>query len=245
MIKKYKLLVTALLTTSILLFGCTSGQEIREIYNQSIDTKERHEKKRLRQEIIKLAPDSAYGYFSRAWFLQENNSTDHKKIITLYGKAIDLEPALSTAYYNRGIAYKKLDRNNEAIEDYSEAIRINPEYIDAYINRGVAYSSMENYDKAIENYNQALEMDPSIANAYYNRGIAYMSSDYQKAIHDFDKAIELGDKRFLVYYNRGITYEWMDDYSHAINDYNKAIEINPSYGYTYKHLRNVKALLNE
>lgn len=211
----------------------SSPAEIKQIYEQSVEAGDTPQREELRREIIRQAPNSAYGYFSKAWLLQKNGSDDYEKIIALYNQAIDLEPTLAIAYYNRGIAFKDLGENDKAIEDYSEAIRLNPNHVDAYINRGIVYRRMDYITKAIKDYNQALKMEPNHANAYYNRAIAYMSNDNQQAINDFNKSIELGNNGFLVYYNRGITYDWMNDYSHAIDDYNRAIELNPRYDYTY------------
>ena len=46
-----------------------SIEAARELYEQSIATNENYKRIALRKKIIKLAPDSAYGYFSEAWFL--------------------------------------------------------------------------------------------------------------------------------------------------------------------------------
>ena len=60
-----------------------------------------------------------------------------------YDKAISLKPALSEAYYNRGIAKAALDHHEEAVADYDEAIHLKPNYADAYTNRGAAKSRVE------------------------------------------------------------------------------------------------------
>jgi tetratricopeptide (TPR) repeat protein len=38
-------------------------------------------------------------------------------------------------YYNRGNAYRKLGKYQQAIRDYTEAINLNPYYTEAYRNR--------------------------------------------------------------------------------------------------------------
>jgi len=50
-----------------------------------------------------------------------------------------VNPDYADAYNNRGNAYSRLGKYQQAIEDYNKAIRLKPDYADAYHNRGLAY----------------------------------------------------------------------------------------------------------
>lgn len=57
---------------------------------------------------------------------------DTSKAIELYSQIIELEPRDVLAYYNRGVAKKKVGDLQGAIQDYDKVIEINPNYPDAY-----------------------------------------------------------------------------------------------------------------
>jgi two-component system chemotaxis response regulator CheY len=58
-------------------------------------------------------------------------------------------------------AYRKLGRQDQAIEKYEEIIKITPNSADAYYHMGKAYIEMANKNKAIEAIKKAWELNPS------------------------------------------------------------------------------------
>ena len=45
------------------------------------------------------------------------------------------------SYYNRGIAFKIIDKADLAIEDLSNAVSLDPKFAPAYAHRGMAYAN--------------------------------------------------------------------------------------------------------
>ena len=107
-----------------------------------------------------------------AALLEEDN---YDLSIDYFSKAIETNPNLANAYYNRATAYYAIGLINKAITDYTKAIVINPWHEFAYNNRGVAYYEIGQFDKAISDYTKALEINPKYVNAYSNRGNAYVA----------------------------------------------------------------------
>ena len=62
----------------------------------------------------------------------------HFVAIADFSKAIELKPDYAIAYYNRGLAKRRLKQYADAIKDYSKATEINPDFVEAYYNRGIA-----------------------------------------------------------------------------------------------------------
>ena len=87
-------------------------------------------------------------------------------------EAIQLDPNLVRAYYNRGTAYLHKGQYGLAIADYAKAIELDPKLAKAYVNRAWAYNDIGQYDLAIADCNKAIELDPKLAKAYVNRGNA-------------------------------------------------------------------------
>ena len=82
---------------------------------------------------------------------------------TLFSHAIEVTQNNYIAYNNLGVAYDKLGRYQDAIEDYKQAIRIKPDYAEAHFNLGVAYGKLGRYQDAIESYKQAIRIKPDYA----------------------------------------------------------------------------------
>ena len=57
-------------------------------------------------------------------------------------KAIELNPKLAEAYFNRALAYGNLGNHRQAIKDYDRAIELNPGYEAAHRNRAIAYGNL-------------------------------------------------------------------------------------------------------
>ena len=58
-------------------------------------------------------------------------------------KAIEINPADSDAYYNRGKTYCNIENYTEAIEDFTNAIRKNSKFAAAYLIRGIVNLMLE------------------------------------------------------------------------------------------------------
>ncbi|RTZ05261.1 tetratricopeptide repeat protein [Flavobacterium sp. GSP27] len=96
----------------------------------------------------------------------------NEEAIKLYDKAIELNPTVAQAYFNRGACKGNSFDFEGAIKDYDKAIELNPEYMKAYGNRGNAK-----------------------INTLTSKGNIKPTSEQTKsACEDFNKAVSLGDK---------------------------------------------------
>jgi tetratricopeptide (TPR) repeat protein len=71
-------------------------------------------------------------------------------------QAIELDPKLAPAYYNRGLFYQIKHDYAKAIADFNEAIEINPNLAPAYNNLAWIYAT--NPDSSFRNGKKALEL---------------------------------------------------------------------------------------
>ena len=177
-----------------------------------------------------------------------HRSGDLRSAIVSYDEAIRLYPDYSKAYFNRGMAYYKLNEIDKAIADFSEAVTIKQDYIDAYYQRGIAYYySQRQYEEAIADFNQVIVLDPDDARAYFNRAFIYAYlGNYDAAFDDYDRAIKLDPKHARAYFYRGIALErHSGDFQGAIENYTLAIEAKPDYSLAYYQRILVYARLGE
>ncbi len=128
----------------------------------------------------------------------QNNQSEAIRFYTLAinNYSSDALKEKSEAFYNRGINYRKLKKNKEAISDYTSAIKIRPNYVKAYNNRAVAKMSIQDFKGAIADCNQVIKIDNGLSEnsgmAYFNRGLAKISLDDISGCDDLLKAKSLG-----------------------------------------------------
>ncbi len=71
------------------------------------------------------------------------------KAIADFTRAIELNPADTSAYCNRGLCYAEHGDFAQAIADFTQAIELNPSDASAYCNRGWCYAEQGDFAKAI------------------------------------------------------------------------------------------------
>ncbi len=161
--------------------------------------------------------------------------------VSLYTKAIELDPELVDAYIHRSSAYLDLGQYDEALGDGSKAIELDPEVVEAYVNRSAAYLNLGRYDEALDDANKAIDLDPELALAYVARGAVYNErvpgepGDFSKALTDLNKAIELDPELAEAYNERGLVHANLGDFEQALADFDKVIELDPELALAYSN----------
>ena len=152
---------------------------------------------------------------------------DQQSQIQDYTQAIRINPEYASAYYNRGLAFRKMNRLDDALADYTAALRIEQKH-DIYNNRGVAYERKGETEKALADYASAIRIKPDYAMAYYNRGNIY--SDQGKsdlALQDYANALRFNPKYLDAYFNRGLLHKKMGRSEQAIADFRDVLKLDP------------------
>lgn len=74
-------------------------------------------------------------------------------------------------FYNRGLAYLREKKYEDAAADFSHTIQLNPKVAQAYYNRALAYYASDQYTDAMTDLDRALALNAKNASAYYVRGL--------------------------------------------------------------------------
>lgn len=152
---------------------------------------------------------------------------EFEQAITLYEKALELNPGDTEAYLNRGQAYAVGKGEYDlALSDYNKAIAINPDYAEAYYHRAKLFKQKEFYDLAISDYSKAIQINPNYSEAYTNRGVIYGrdKGQHDLAISDFNKSLELDPKLIEAYLNKASACEKAGYTQEAIQAYRSFIQ---------------------
>lgn len=149
----------------------------------------------------------------------------------------DTPQRLSTAFDNRGVAYRLKGEYERALQDYEQAIYLNPGNANAYNNRGIIYRIKGNYDRAIADYDQAIWLrSGDFPAAFYNRALAHVDkSEYDRALTDFNIVLRFDAKNALALYARGLTLLRKGDAEAGEADIAAAKAINPNIAEQFDH----------
>jgi tetratricopeptide (TPR) repeat protein len=122
-------------------------------------------------------------------------SGNYKGAIADFTRAIELDPKLAPAYFNRGIAKRSTGESKSSRADFVKAVKYDPTPKDAeaYCNRGIAKAAIRENRDAMTDFNKAIELDPQYSAAYSSRGkLKNETGDKKGALADMKKATELG-----------------------------------------------------
>ena len=104
-------------------------------------------------------------------------------------------------YFQRALAYERLNQINKAIKDYTSCIIIKPACSEAYFNRSGLYQLKGNSTDAIKDLNEAIRLEPLNANYRRNRSLLLREiGDYKDAVSDSRICKMLDKKKHLKGY---------------------------------------------
>jgi serine/threonine protein kinase/Flp pilus assembly protein TadD len=146
-------------------------------------------------------------------------------------------PNHAAAFLNRGYAYDRLRRNEDALADYSRVLELDAQNAVAWYNRGTIYLRLGKMAEGLADFSRFLELDSTIPQAWVNRGIAHGAlGQPAKALTDFARAIELKPNIVEAWYNRGNVYRLEGRMDEAIASYREAIRVRPDYSDAHNNL---------
>ncbi|MGK7940528.1 MAG: tetratricopeptide repeat protein [Crocosphaera sp.] len=83
---------------------------------------------------------------------------DYQGAIADFSEIIRINPQEVEAYYNRGIAYAKLQDYQGAIADFNQALILDPTIAEIYLERAKVYLQLGERDSAIADLNKAKQL---------------------------------------------------------------------------------------
>lgn len=169
---------------------------------------------------------TASDFFDRAMTEKETGLTE--SAIQSLTFAIELEPDMAEAYFERGELNYTLKRYYEASRDYDAALEHGyDKNTYTYYSLGMARFNRDDFWNAITAFGDALEIDSAYTNAYYWRGRSFISvGEYEKGIADIERALHRDySEPSYAYFYIATAYDELEEYWSAIANYTKSIEI--------------------
>ncbi len=117
---------------------------------------------------------------------------DNSRAIDCYTRAIELDPAFTSAFINRGSVFTAMGNYFRALEDYDQAIELDPLDSVTFYNRGNVHRKLRDYQSALADYSESIHLGPGDPDPFFNRGEVHRRlKQTREAAEDFEKFIEL------------------------------------------------------
>ena len=175
----------------------------------------------------------AWGYNASHFYKLGLNSDLANTKINYFTRAIELNPAMSAAYEERGMLYYFQGHYTKTIHDFLKVTQLSPANANSYTILGMAYFKKKDYNVAVSNLTRAIELKPGLAKPYGYRAEAYrLMGMLDLAVQDATRAIEIGgNKRIIgkVYSTRAKAYKASGKNERAEADLKKAVNLDPAY----------------
>jgi tetratricopeptide (TPR) repeat protein len=141
--------------------------------------------------------------------------------------------------FNRGLAYSRLDRLGDAIDDYTTAIQKDRWFAAAYLNRGLARLQRREYRDAISDLSRAIELDSRSAPAACSARATALAGhgQWSEAKAAYDAALRANPDDASILMSRGFALARHDP-EQALADFDRVLATNPEsatahYGRAY------------
>jgi tetratricopeptide (TPR) repeat protein len=112
-----------------------------------------------------------------------------------------LDPDNPVIFYNLGVAYAFLKREQEALDNFQRTIDIYPDYVEAWYNMGqILMITLKDFSRAYHCFSRAVAIRPGYVGAQHQKGIASeLLGDKEGAIASWTKTLELdpGNKQAI------------------------------------------------
>jgi len=146
---------------------------------------------------------------------------------------IAMKPTEAEAYFMKGMIYRDMGSNAQAMESFQKAVEFNPELSEAFLYMGDMMSE-ENPEMALRFYDNAILVDPKNPINHHSKALhLHQRGQLQEAIIAYKEAHLLDMQYSEAFFNAGLLYLELDSIPKSYNMFNIAVETEPSFAKAY------------
>lgn len=151
---------------------------------------------------------------------------DLDKALVEFQRAIEVNPALTSAHLGMADIYRMRGDYGRAEEKYAQSAQLEPRNFDAQYYHGLMLHLLDRLTDAVQAYLRALTIRPNDFKANLNLATAYYQLDEnEQALPYARKAVELNPEDGAARFNLGAIYAAMDRHTDAVREYQQAAEL--------------------
>lgn len=191
------------------LFGISLYQQTRYVESEYV-----------LQQAQELAPDDCDLLSDRGLVLLAKE--DYLAALDCFEQAIALDPAMSAAWNNLGVAFQHLQRLDEAERCWRKTLELKPEHRDALINLGNLSCEQGKNAEALDLFGQLLQHYPQEAMSWRVTAKALSQAGlYEQALHYIHQALQLSPDCTDCLTEQGLILRYLHRYEEALLSYQK------------------------
>jgi tetratricopeptide (TPR) repeat protein len=170
---------------------------------------------------------------------------DVQEAAACFTRALELNPANSSARNNLGAILVRTGHPKEAIAQYENALRDGPPSADIYCNLGSAQAATGALDAALENYRRALALDPGFSEARVNLADALSAQGrIDEALEQLTEAARRDPGSPALQNDLGNLLFRQQRPEEALQHFQSAVQLNPADAESHSNLGVALALKN-
>lgn len=164
--------------------------------------------------------------------------------LSLWGRAVELDPASGVARSNLGVALTAQRRYADAVAELDRAVALRPGYAEAWNNLGLAKAQQGRLPEAAEGFRRAVAVRPRFAEAWNNLGVATaLQGQSEAAMSAFRRAATADPSFAEARNNLGLALAREGRVREAAGEFRRALAINPWSAEARRNLEQAEKLL--
>jgi predicted O-linked N-acetylglucosamine transferase (SPINDLY family) len=173
-------------------------------------------------------PDEGRHILEEGIALEERGQ--HEEALRRYEAAIQLEPELARAHFNRGNLLLDKGEAAGALDAYRQAVKYKPDSAAAHYNMGNAHLRLGNTHEAIAACRKAIRLKPDFADAHISLGMALEKlGEHLDAIVSYRRSVELKPDSVELHHTLGRIMMESERAAEAIACFDTALTIKPDF----------------
>ena len=178
---------------------------------------------------------------------------DFRQAAGAFRRAVDLDPAMTVAHYNLGLALARVRNHKDAAFAFQSTLRLAPRYFDAWFQLGLSLMATDRFGEAASAFEECLSLRRGSSAARFRLGQSYWKAGkWPMVIAQWDSLLNespdhpstevVRQELPRAYYNVGLHHQGRADRGLARQAYEDALRLDASY---VPALNNLAILLSE
>jgi tetratricopeptide (TPR) repeat protein len=152
----------------------------------------------------------------------------YEEAVKSFKQSVKLDPSSSQAHHNLGVAYVRLGRNREALDEFRLSNRIEPEYQKLLIP--ISPPGGPNETRTLEELRQAAAADSRDIHAAFALAQGFHRAELlEEAVGQYGWVVSRSPRHAGAHYGLGSSYAQLGRYEDAIGSLKEAVHLKPSW----------------
>lgn len=176
-------------------------------------------------------------YLKLGLIISQVSNPNLENAIQYFNISIKYDENNSSAYYNRGLTYIKLNQDEEAYNDFKKTTEINPGHQKVYFKFGNLLYKMKLKDEAIKQFERAYELNQNDKLSINNKGKCLKDQKkYKEALQCFEESLKIDPFFDVALTNKGQVLFELKEYEKAIETFNLMLKVDKTDKYSYYYI---------